>query len=223
MSRIESCSWSVARTGFWCKYRSVRQMGASLRRLEHVTSRNSKSITRVFSEIGSALYREECSRQSVYEQELSQGSSSSPGHLEPLQDLLQQPVSSPQLPSPPSHQHSSADDADALLSRVFKMVEDQRRAENGETERSKPVECPQFIMLPRDASLEDVWSEWFRGIKNRPSIREMDKWYQHRWRKTATKSESNANDALYLFKKHIEQQHCNIHYFTMNVKKKHLF
>ncbi|KAF8941255.1 hypothetical protein BGZ58_000540 [Dissophora ornata] len=119
-----------------------------------------------------------------------------------VRDFLQ-PVSSSQLPSLLSQLLPDTDNVDVHLERISKMVADERKAKAGGSERSKPAECPQFVMLSHDAPLENVWNEWFRGVEDWLSVREMNKWYQHKWHKVASKSESNANAVLYLFKKHI--------------------
>ncbi|KAI8598387.1 hypothetical protein EDD21DRAFT_417800 [Dissophora ornata] len=58
-------------------------------------------------------------------------------------------------------------------------------------------------MLPHDPSLEDIWQEWFHGVNGKPSILQLNKWFSTSWRRGSTKAISNANAAMYLFKKNI--------------------
>ena len=67
----------------------------------------------------------------------------------------------------------------------------------------KPLEMPTYTMVPRDASLDDHWQEWFYGVSGNPSILQLNEWYNTSWRRGSTKTISNANAVMYMYKKNI--------------------
>ncbi|KAF9567067.1 hypothetical protein EC968_003501 [Mortierella alpina] len=103
----------------------------------------------------------------------------------------------PELEGPPSssldHTLPTLESIDSLMSMIFATV----------SSPPKPLDMPVYTMLPRDSSVDDLWQEWFYGVNGNPSLLQVNQWYGASWRRGSTKTASNANAVMYLFKKNI--------------------